>query len=111
MDSKTVESCNLRRRLGFNICDVINSKQQTVLGVIKMNLKEKIWYRINLYFHDYKLTLEVDEFGHSDRNIDYEMERQKAIEKELGCKFIRINHDAKDYNIYKAMNKMQRHTE
>ena len=27
-------------------------------------------YRIDLYFHDYKLALEVDEKGHKDRNID-----------------------------------------
>ena len=25
-------------------------------------------YRIDLYFHGYKLTIEI---GHSDRNIDY----------------------------------------
>ena len=29
-------------------------------------------YRIDLYFHDYKLAIEIDEDGHSDRNIDYE---------------------------------------
>ena len=39
--------------------------------------------------------MEADEFGHSDRNIDYKTERRKAIEKELGYKFIRINPDEK----------------
>ena len=29
-------------------------------------------YKIGLYFHDYKLAIEVDEFGHSDRNGDNE---------------------------------------
>ena len=42
------------------------------------------------YFHDYKLPVEIDQCGDSDRSIDYEIERQKRIEKELGCKFIRI---------------------
>ena len=32
-------------------------------------------YRIDLYFHDYKLTKEIDENGLSDRNIDYEIKR------------------------------------
>ena len=49
--------------------------------------------RVDLYFHDYKLAIEVDKFGHSDRNIDYEIKRQNAIEKELGCTFNRINPD------------------
>ena len=40
-----------------------------------MHLKEKtrcsvIGYRIDLYFHDYKLATEVGELGHNDRNID-----------------------------------------
>ena len=25
-------------------------------------------YGTDLYFHDYKLAVEIDEFGHSDRN-------------------------------------------
>ena len=39
-------------------------------------------YRIELYFHDYKLAIEIDENGLSDRNIDYEIKRQKAMEQE-----------------------------
>ena len=34
-------------------------------------------YRIDLYFHDYKLAIEIDENGHSNRNIDYEIQRKK----------------------------------
>ena len=29
-------------------------------------------YRIDLYFHDYKLAIEIDENGRSDKNFDYE---------------------------------------
>ena len=50
-------------------------------------------YRVDLYFHDYRLAIEVDESGHKNRNTDYEIQRQKATEKELGCKFIKINPD------------------
>ena len=66
-------------------------------------------YRIDLYFHDYKLAIEVDEKGHEDRNIGHEIKKQKAIEKELGCEFIRINPDEENFNIFKAINEIQRH--
>ena len=64
-------------------------------------------YRIDLYFHDYKLAEEVDEKGHKDRNIDHEI-RQKALEKELS-EFIRINPDEKDFNIFKTINEIHRY--
>ena len=38
-------------------------------------------YKIDIYFHEYKLSVEVDKLGHNDINIDYEMQRQRAIEK------------------------------
>ena len=53
-------------------------------------------YRIHLYFHDYKLAIEIDENAHNDRNIDYKIKRQKAIEQELDGKFIRIDPDKED---------------
>ena len=36
-------------------------------------------YKIDLYFHDYKLAIEIDENGQGDRNIDYKIKRQKNI--------------------------------
>ena len=63
---------------------------------------------IDLYFHDYKLAIEIDEKGHKDRNINHEIERQKALEKELNCKFIRINPDEENFNINKANNEIFR---
>ena len=50
-------------------------------------------YRMDLYFHDYKLAIKTDENGYSDRNIDYGIKRQKVIEQKLGCKFIRTDRD------------------
>ena len=35
--------------------------------------------------------MEIDEKGHTGRDIIFEEKRQKALEKKLGCKFIRIN--------------------
>ena len=50
-------------------------------------------YRIDLQFYDYKLEIEIDENGNSGGNTDYEIKRKKAIEKEISCKFVRIDLD------------------
>ena len=117
MNCRTDESCSLKRNLGFNLHDVINTKEQTVLRSIKDAFEGEdmqtqytvIGYRIDLYFHKHKLAIEVDELGHADRNINNEIERQNALEKELNCVFIRINPDEKDFNIFKEINKIHRH--
>ena len=70
---------------------MINTKEQTVICAIKdafegENMQTQysvLSYRIDLYFHKYKLAIEVDELGHSDRNINDEIERQRALEREL----------------------------
>ena len=50
-------------------------------------------YKIDLEFHKHKLTITFDELGHAERNLSNETERQKALEKELDCVFVRINPD------------------
>ena len=85
MDCRTTESCNFKRKLGFNLHDVINYKQKTVVGAIKdtsegKNIKTEcsvIGYRVDLYLYDINLAIKVDEFGYSDRNTNYEIQRQK----------------------------------
>ena len=66
-------------------------------------------YKIDIHFHEYKLAIEVDELGHNGKNIGYQIQRQKAIEKELGCVFIRINPDEENFNISKVINEIHRH--
>ena len=66
-------------------------------------------YGINLYFHDYKLAIDIDKNEDSNRNTDYEIKRQIAIEQELGCKFIRINPDKRDFDIFRNINEILRH--
>ena len=68
-----------------------------------------IGYSIDLNFHKHKLAIEVDELGHTDRNLNNETERQKALERQLNWVFIRINPDEKDFNIFKEINKIHRH--
>ena len=42
----------------------------------------------------------------SEKNIDYEMKRWKAIEQEFVCMFIRIDSDKADFNVFKAINEI-----
>ena len=97
-------------RLGFKQYDVMLTKEQSVLTKIKTSFEGEnmqtqysvLGYRIDLCFHNYKLTIEIDENGHSNRNIDYEIKIQKAIEQKLGCEFFRIDPDKEDFDIFKA---------
>ena len=117
MNCRADEPCNIKRNLGFRFHNVSNTKEQTVINSIKDAFEGEdmqtqyivIGYRIDLYFHKYKLAIEVDKLGHSDRNIDYEIQRQRASEIELNCVFIRINPDAADFNIFREINKIHRH--
>ena len=117
MNCRTDESCDLKKNLGFTLHYVINTKEQTIISSIKEAFEGEdmqtqyivIGYRIDLYFHEYNLAIEVDELGHNDRNITYEIQRQQALERELNCVFIRINPDAVDFNIFKEINKIHRH--
>ena len=96
---------------------MILKKEQSVIESIKDTFKGEdiriqytvLGYRIDLYFYEYKLAIEIDELGHNDRNIDYEIQRQRAIEKELGCVLIRTNPDTADFNINKLKNQTYKH--
>ena len=116
MDCRTDKSCSFKKNLGFTLYDLINTKEQAIINSIKdtfegeniQNQYSVLGYRLDLYFHEYKLAIEVDELGHPDRNINNEIERQIALEKELNCVFIRINPDEKNFNIFKEINKIHR---
>ena len=117
MDRKTDESRNPKRNLEFTLHDVINTKEQTIINSIKDAFEGEdmqtqytaIGYRIDIYFHEYNFAIEVDELGHNERNIDYEIQRQKTLERDLNCVFIRINPDGNSFNIFKEINKIHRH--
>ena len=55
-------------------------------------------FRIDIYFTKYFLAVEIDEKGHTDRDLIFEEKRQKALEKKLNCKFIRINTSRENYD-------------
>ena len=42
-----------------------------------------ILFRIDVYFNKFLLAVEIDEKGHTDRDLIFEEKRQKALEKKL----------------------------
>ena len=111
------ETIKFRSDLGFNQINLILKNEQTVLKSIKDTFEGEdmltqctvIGCRIDPYFHEHKPAIEVDELGHIYRNLNNEIERHKALERELNYVFIRTNPDEKDFNIFKEINKIYRH--
>ena len=68
MDCRATSAHKFRRRLGFKQYDVILTKEQSVLTKIMSSFEGEnmqtqynvLSYRIDLYFHDYKLAIEID---------------------------------------------------
>ena len=62
------------------------------------NDQKYILFRIDIYFTKYCLAVEIDEKGHTDRDLIFEEKRQKALEKKLNCTFIRINTSRENFD-------------
>ena len=109
--SKTI---NCRSDAGFSQINLILKKERSVIESIRDTFKWEdiqiqytvLSYKIDLYFYEHKLEIQVDELGHNDRNTDYESKRQREIENELNYVFIRTNPDAIDFNINELNNQI-----
>ena len=51
---------------------------------------EYILFRIDVYFTKYFLAVEIDEKGHTDRDLIFEEKRQKALEKNLNVHLLEL---------------------
>ena len=71
------------------------------------NDQKYILFRIDIYFTEYSLVVEIDEKGHTDRDLIYEQKRQKPLEKKLNCTFIRINTSKENYDVDYEASKIQ----
>ena len=54
------------------------------------NDQEYILFRIDIYFTEYFLAVEIDEKGHTDREPIFEEKRQKALEKNLTVNLLEL---------------------
>ena len=113
MDCRTTSAVIFRTSLGFHQHDPIMTQEQSILSkIVTVFAVEEIilqhyGYRIDAYFFTYESAIEVDKQGHNERDIDYEIERKKAIENELGCEFIRINPAKENFDIFVEIGKIQ----
>ena len=115
MDCRTTSAVNFKTRIGFNQHDPIMTQEQSVLSkIVTLFSAEEIilqhnvlTYRIDAYVPQYKVAVKVDEQGNNDGDIEYEIGRQKVIEKELDCEFIRINPAKENFNIFVEIDKIQ----
>ena len=100
-----VQNSKLNQKWGKSLKNLIPLKI-ILLGFVKlnqifMNIMKKIQvdkngskyilFRIDVYSNKFLLAVEIVEKGHTDRDLIFEDKRQKALERKLGCKFIRIN--------------------
>lgn len=71
------------------ICERFNN--YTIISQYHVKPKNSYWdsYRIDCYFIDLKIAVEIDEWGHC--GYDNDDTRQKEIKKKLKCKFVRYN--------------------
>ena len=113
-------SFNLRNRYIVDINDNIKQvnicmciENQTI-GFIEnaykdiLNLKRQFYigkYRADLYFIDYKLVIECDEFNHCDRDMVKEKIRDEYIES-LGNKIIRYNPNEQLFDLSNVLKKI-----
>ena len=55
------------------------------------NERKYILFKTDVYFTDFSLALEIDEKRNTDKDLIFEIKRQKALEKKLNCRFIKVN--------------------
>jgi hypothetical protein len=112
--SKSEPAIKYLRTQGMNIplqaeryyLDIIENAVQEFDNPIKKKAVEidNDRFEIDLYLEKSKLAVECDEQDHAYKNPTEESSREEAIEKKLGCKFLRFNPDELDFNIGKIIN-------
>ena len=83
---------------------MLTKKISSLEGENMQTKYKNLGYRIDLYFHNYKLAIKIDENGHIDRNITYKIKKQKAIELEISWKFMKICPGKEDFDIFRTIN-------
>ena len=57
---------------------------------VDKNVGEYILFRTDIYFNKFLLAIEIDEKGHTDRDLIFEEKRQKALEKKLVVNWLEL---------------------
>ena len=96
--------------------DVITCDKQDIISALQVVFEGEIILtqyciknkRLDAYFSNHKLGIEVDEYNHEGRNSNYEKSRQLMIESH-GITIIRTNPDAADFDMNRLINQIHKH--
>ena len=108
---------NFRLLLGFADHDLFLTKEQSIINkLLETFSREEIslqhfvlGYKIDAYFIEYKLAVEIDEHNHKERDNEKELMTENAIKQKLGCKFISINPDDDKFSITAEIGRIFEH--
>ena len=104
-----------KKKLGLDP-DVVTCDEQDIISALQVAFEGEIILtqycienkRLDAYFSNHKLGIEVDEYNHEGRNSNYEKSRQLMIESH-GIAIIRTNPDAADFDMNKLINQIYKH--
>ena len=59
---------------------------------VDKNERKYMLFRIDVYFDKFLLAVQIDEKWHTDRDLNFEEERQEALEKNLVVNLLELIH-------------------
>ena len=77
---------------------------------VDKNGKQYIRFRIDIFFTKYCLAVEINQKGHTDRDLEFEKKKEKKdepLEKKLNCTFIRFNTSKENFDVDCEVSKTQ----
>ena len=75
---------------------------------VDKNGQQYILFRIDIFFTKYCLAVEIDEEGHTDRDLIFEKKKTRGIRKKnLNCTCIRINTSKENFDVDCEASKIQ----
>ena len=101
-----------KKKLGLDP-NLVTCDEQDIISALQVAFEGEIILtqycienkRIDAYFSEYKLGIEIDEYNHESRNFNYEKSRQLMIESH-GITIIRTNPDAADFDMNRLINQI-----
>ena len=101
-----------KKKLGLDP-NLVTCDEQDIISALQVAFEGEIILtqycienkRLDAYFSNYKLGIEVDEYNHEGRISNYEKRRQLMIESHR-ITIIRTNSDATDFNMNRLINQI-----
>ena len=120
---KKIKSCRksskrfleFKKKLGLDP-NAVTCDEQDIINTLQIVFEVEIIFtqyciknkRLDAYFSNHKLGIEVDEYNHEGRNSNYEKSRQLMIENH-GITIIRTNPDGAGFDINRLISQIYMH--